>query len=197
MASAASPLGRSLPSSELDELTVARAKRGNASAWRALVQCYEGRVFALVSRMLAGVRPPTLVQDLAQETFIRVLRALPEFQLDGSARLSTWILCVASRLAVDELRRAPQHPSLDVERITAEGRTDHDLERKELGQALVAALSALQPSYRAVFVLREYHGLEYSEIARALDLQPANVATRLHRARVALRKALTEAGWNV
>lgn len=182
---------------ELDELTLERAKRGDQRAWLALVRRYETRVFALVSRMLVGARPTALVQDLAQDTFVRVLRALPEFDTGGSARLSTWILCIATRLTIDELRRDRATPTADADRFTANDRSDARAERRQMGDAIVRALNGLKPTLRAVFVLREYHGLEYEEIARALDLDPANVATRLHRSRRALRKALAAEGWDV
>jgi RNA polymerase sigma-70 factor (ECF subfamily) len=182
---------------ELDELTLARAKRGDERAWLALVRHHESRVFALVSRMLAGSRPASLVQDIAQDTFVRVLRALPEFDEAGAARLSSWILCIATRLTIDELRRQSAATTGDVDGFAASDRADLQAERGELGEALSRALASLTPTLRAVFVLREYHGLEYAEIARALDLHPANVATRLHRSRRALRAALSEEGWDV
>src|SRR5260221_14313014 len=69
---------------ELDELTLARAQRGDEAAARALVERYQRRVFALLSRMLGGQR--ALVEDLAQETFLRVFRALPGFTAAGPAR---------------------------------------------------------------------------------------------------------------
>jgi RNA polymerase sigma-70 factor (ECF subfamily) len=90
---------------ELDELTVARAQRGDDRARRELVLRYQRPVFALLSRMLHGRASHTSVEDLAQETFLKVFRALPGFDRQGSARLSTWILTIATNLAIDELRR--------------------------------------------------------------------------------------------
>src|SRR5262245_9009014 len=87
---------------ELDEVTLARAKRGDERACRAFVETYQRQVFALISRLL-GRQP--LVEDLAQETFLRAFRALASFDPRGPARLSTWLLTIASRLALDELRR--------------------------------------------------------------------------------------------
>src|SRR5215831_16089459 len=88
---------------ELDDLTLARAQRGDEPACRTLVERYQRPVFALLGRMCGHAR----VEDLAQETFLRVFRALPRFDRSGPARLSTWILTVATRLALDELRRRP------------------------------------------------------------------------------------------
>src|SRR5690349_21305814 len=87
---------------ELDELTLARAQRGDEASCRSMVGRYQGPVFAMLGRRLGS---DGLVEDLAQETFLRVFRALPGFRPAGRARLSSWILTIATRLALDELRR--------------------------------------------------------------------------------------------
>src|SRR5439155_3504611 len=90
---------------ELDELTLRRAQRGEAAACTALVKRYERPVFAVVSRMLTPSGRRAAVEDVAQETFLRVFRALPGFDLAGGARLSSWILTIATRVALNELRK--------------------------------------------------------------------------------------------
>ncbi|MGE3547821.1 MAG: sigma factor, partial [Kofleriaceae bacterium] len=92
---------RTAPSSELDAVTLRRAVTGDDAACRALVELYQTRVFALVSRMLPG-RGRATVEDAAQETFLQVFRQLARFDPKGSARLSTWILTIAARRAIDE-----------------------------------------------------------------------------------------------
>lgn len=181
---------RPLPATELDEPTLRRAARGDAAAARALVELYQGRVFALVSRMLAG-RGRATIEDAAQDTFLHVFRRLAGFDAGGAARLSTWILTIAARRAIDELRR--QRPALlpDLERA-GEARADERAVRRELAQAIEAALRELSPELRAAFLLREYHGLEYAEIAEALDIDLGTVKSRLSRARAALRERLAE-----
>ena len=178
---------------ELDEITLARARRGEATACRALVDRYSRPVFALLSRMLLSRAP--LVEDLAQETFLRVFRALPDFDPRGPARLSTWVLTIATRLALDELaRRAPASHSwtpLD-ERWPDPARTDAPLERRTLGLAIARAVEELPADQRAAFVLREFHELDYAEIATALDVDPGTVKSRLSRAKERLRAALGE-----
>src|SRR5512132_1672523 len=91
----------------LDELTLRRAQRGDQRAWRDLIECYQQPVHALIWRLLAG-RARHRVEDLTQETFVRVLRALPKFDPGGPASLSTWILTIATRMTLNELRR-PEH----------------------------------------------------------------------------------------
>ena len=175
---------------ELDEPTLRRAVRGDTGAARALVELYQGRVFALVSRMLAG-RGRATIEDAAQDTFLHVFRRLGTFDERGAARLSTWILTIAARRAIDELRR--RRPALLPELDRAgEARADERAVRRELAQAIEAALHELSPELRAAFLLREYHGLEYAEIAGALDIDLGTVKSRLSRARAALRERLAE-----
>lgn len=175
---------------ELDEPSLRRAVRGDAEAARALVELYQGRVFALVSRMLAG-RGRATIEDAAQDTFLHVFRRLGGFDPRGAAKLSTWILTIAARRAIDELRR--QRPALlpDLDRAS-DGRADERAVRRELAHAIEAALHELSPELRAAFLLREYHGLEYAEIAGALDIDLGTVKSRLSRARAALRERLAE-----
>lgn len=183
-------VARPTPPTELDELTLRRAARGEADAARRLVELYQVRVFALVSRMLAG-RGRAAVEDAAQDTFLHVFRRLGGFDPGGPARLSTWILTIAARRAIDELRRP--RPSLLPELDRAgDSRADDRAIRRELAQAIEAALHDLSPELRAAFLLREYHGLEYAEIAEALGVELGTVKSRLARARAALRERLAE-----
>ena len=180
-------LAAQLPATELDELTLRRAQHGEERAWRDLIAIYQDRVHALVWRLLAG-RAQHRAPDLAQETFVRVLRALPKFDPNGAAKISTWILTIATRLALNELRR-PEIAPLDDEPVAIE-RTDASVDRKRLGAAIAAAIAALDDDQRAVLVLREYHELDYAEIASVLELEVGTVKSRLSRARAALRAYL-------
>jgi RNA polymerase sigma-70 factor (ECF subfamily) len=173
-----------------DELSLRRAQRGDERAWRDLVARFRQPVHALIWRLLAG-RARHRVEDLVQETFVRVLRALPGFEPAGPATLSTWILTIATRVALNELRR-PEVGAL-VEEPAGDDRTDASSERRRLGAAIARGVAALPDTQRAVFVLREYHDLEYNEIAAALELDLGTVKSRLARARSALREHLAAA----
>jgi RNA polymerase sigma-70 factor (ECF subfamily) len=183
---------------ELDELTLRHAQRGDSAAFRRLVHTYERAVFALLSRMLAPRGRRQRVEDLAQETFLRVFRALPAWSSSGPARLSTWILTIATRLALDELSRAePVERGLSLEHaraLVAPERADQNAERRATAEAIARAVATLEPGFQAVFLLRELHELEYDEIARALETDLGTVKSRLHRARAALREALAAQG---
>jgi RNA polymerase sigma-70 factor (ECF subfamily) len=177
---------------DLDDVTLARAKSGDRIAQGALLEHYEPRVLELLS-WIVGYEEP-LLEDLAQETFLRVLRALPGYQTRGSGRLGTWILTIATRLALDQVRRDPTNP----ERPPVTGqppvglpRPDQDVERRKVARALMNAIQSLRPRFQAAFLLREVHGLSYEEIAVALDIETGTVKSRLNRARTALQRALT------
>lgn len=177
----------------LDELTLRRAQRGDERAWRDLIGCYQGAVHALVWRLLVG-RSRHRAEDLVQETFVRVVRALPGFDPGGPATLSTWILTIATRLVLNELRRpemqalehAPEPPATDRADVTAE--------RRRLATAIAGGVAKLPQAQRAVLVLREYHDLDYAEIADVLELDVGTVKSRLSRARAAMREHLIAAG---
>ncbi|MCY1081657.1 sigma-70 family RNA polymerase sigma factor [Archangium lansingense] len=186
------PTPRTAPG-ELAPALVERARTGDAEAFRALVLHHQEAVHALLYRLLAPSGREGQVEDCTQETFLRVYRALPGFNPQGAAKLSTWILTIATRLALNELRR----PSLVVPvaelaslPVASPHRADALAERRALGQAIRDALGQLPPDQRAVLVLREMHGLEYAEMAEALDLDLGTLKSRLSRARAAMRAAL-------
>jgi RNA polymerase sigma-70 factor (ECF subfamily) len=184
-----------------DADVVALAQQGRESAYRELIRRYERPVFSLVFRM---VRDRTMAEDLAQETFIKVLnnidRYVPEF------KFSSWLFKIANNLAIDHLRRR-QLPTISMHgapdattasrieatafEIASDGESALDeLEARELGTAIERAIAALRPEYRSCIMLRHVEGRSYEEIAATLDLPLGTVKTYIHRARHELRKAL-------
>jgi RNA polymerase sigma-70 factor (ECF subfamily) len=153
------------------------------------VIAYQHRVFGVAVRML-GSRAEA--EDVAQETFLRAHRALPEFRAE--ARLGTWLYAIVSRLCLNRLA-APERrlaggedalaaaPSLEPDAATT-------LERAERDAALRDAIAALPEERRILVILRDLEGLSYEEIAEALALEPGTVRSRLHRARMELKLKL-------
>jgi RNA polymerase sigma-70 factor (ECF subfamily) len=177
---------------ELSLPVLEACRRGEAAALRTFVVRYERLVFAFLSRTLG--RGPR-VEDLAQETFLRALRAFPRFDASNPARPSTWLLTIASRLVQDERRRnrhagvpvPPQFESQDVPNPTT---PETEQSRSELGRAIARAIDELPGEQRDAFVLAEFHGLEMKEIARVLAIAEGTAKTRLFRARERLRELL-------
>ena len=180
---------RATRAAEVDAATLERCKAQDPAAFRVFVTRYERPVFALLSRLLGR---GSHVEDLAQETFLRAFRALPRFDVDGTALPSTWLLTIATRLALDARRRGKLVPApLAAAEGVASG-TDPETERArhELGRRLERAAAELTGDQRAVFVLSELHGLSHAEIARAVGVGEGTVKTRLFRAREHMRAAL-------
>jgi RNA polymerase sigma-70 factor (ECF subfamily) len=179
---------------EFDLDTLRAAQRGDRAAQGALVVRYQRRVFHLLSRLLgsSGRGGGPEVADLAQETFLRALRALPGFQPQGPARLSTWLLTIATRLALDELRKRPPPPAPPGALLHLAHPQPDEAHRSLLLQAVSRAAQGLSADHRAAFLLREAHGLSYEEIGAALGLDTGTVKSRIARAKEALRAALED-----
>jgi RNA polymerase sigma-70 factor (ECF subfamily) len=175
---------------ELDRALLSRCQAGEPAALRAFVECYQRVVFALLSRIVGR---GSEVEDLAQETFLRGIRALPGFHVDGAARLSTWLLTIATRLALDVCRKRSreQRSSLAAEPVDA-STPEHEAQRSQLRDAIASAIDALPSDQRAAFVLAEFHGFAIEDIATALQIPKSTVKTRLFRAREKLSRALAQ-----
>ncbi|MEM9457214.1 MAG: sigma-70 family RNA polymerase sigma factor [Myxococcota bacterium] len=175
--------------SELSAECLGAAQRGEARAFRVLVRRYERPVFGVLGRMLRPAGLDHLVEDLAQETFVRAYRALPNFDPAKGARLSTWLLTIATRLAINALQRKQAVPLRGPEPFDG---ADQRAERRALGQALESAAAKLPANFRAVWVLHAYQELTHDEIATALGIEVGTVKSRLSRSRRILREALAE-----
>ena len=175
---------------EIDDLTLARARAGDDAARAALVDRYQRRLYALVARMM--VTRPELVDDLAQEAFVKVLRGLPQFDSRGPARLSTWILTIAARTCLDVLKAKRPAAETIPESLAAASNPEDETAQRQMGRRVQEAMARLPEEMRAVVILRAYHDFDYDEIAAALGLELGTVKSRLGRARIALRDALEE-----
>jgi RNA polymerase sigma-70 factor (ECF subfamily) len=175
---------------EIDAGVLARCRAQDPMAFRAFVVRYERAVFALLSRMLGrGAH----VEDLAQETFLRAFRAFPTFEVDVAAKPSTWLLTIATRLALDAKKRkaVPIAPLVDAASFPQQGASpEAKLSSAEVGRAIERAAAELSDDQRATFVLAEYHDLSLAEIAAALGIPENTVKTRLFRARQHMREKL-------
>lgn len=175
---------------ELEPGLLARCQAGEPAALRAFVECYQRPVFALLSRIV-GRRPE--VEDLAQETFLRAIRALAGFDAGGTARLSTWLLTIATRLALDVGRKRAREQRSDLVAEPASSSTpEHEAQRSQLRDAIASAIEQLPSDQRAAFVLAEFHGFAMEDIAAALQIPKSTAKTRLFRARAKLAQALAQ-----
>jgi RNA polymerase sigma-70 factor (ECF subfamily) len=190
---------RNLPDADVAAL----AKEGREPAFRELVRRYERPVFSLIFRM---VRDREMAEDLAQDTFIKVLNNIDRYR--SEFKLSSWLFKIANNVTIDYLRKRQlatvsldgsphaqtaaeaQATSLDVE---SRGESALEaIESRELGSAIERAIGKLRPEYRSCILLRHVEGRSYEEIAATLDLPLGTVKTYIHRARHELREALED-----
>lgn len=165
-------------------------------AFRAFVVKNERSVFGLLSRMLG--RGPH-VEDLAQEAFLRAYRALPTFDPRGPAKVSTWLLTIVTRLALDERkRRRLVMADAEMDAVPDGGAASpfHDRARKELRSALERAARELPDDQCAALVLAEVQGLSLAEVGAVLGVLEATAKTKVFRAREKMRAALAAFGPN-
>jgi RNA polymerase sigma-70 factor (ECF subfamily) len=189
---------RSMLDAEEQEL-VERLKRRDEAAFNVFVLRYQDRVFRVVLRML-GDR--TEAEDLAQEVFISIFKAIESFR--GESLLSTWVYRVAAnhcrnRLKYLTRRRQKLTDDFDEESVAgAEGASAPDrpstpdrlLEARQTEQLLEEGLAKLDAEQRELIVLREVEHLSYDEIMAITGLPEGTVKSRLHRARSTLREHL-------
>lgn len=192
LAMAASDSARAVSVAESDQIK--KAARGDQAAARAFFDQHHRQVHAFLWRMLSTRASRAVVDELTQDTFLRVFAALATFDPAGPARVTSWLLTIATRVALNELRRLQRKPdaTVNVELVAIPGgdAPDEAARRRALGALVERAVAALAPDHRAVLVLREYHDQSLEEIAVALELPVGTVQSRLARARAALREAL-------
>lgn len=183
---------------DTDQILVERSVAGDHKAYELLVLKYQRRIERLIGRM---VRDTDLVEDIAQETFIRAYRALGQFR--GEAQFYTWLYRIAvntAKKALVDLKRDPV-----VSETALRGGNDDDdetsgveneltsaetpetvLAAKEIAATVNSAMEALPEELRQAVTLREIEGLSYEEIAEVMNCPIGTVRSRIFRAREAI-----------
>jgi RNA polymerase sigma-70 factor (ECF subfamily) len=187
---------------DADALLVERFKRGDMHAFEMLVVKYQRRIERLIGRM---VRDTDLVQDIAQETFIRAYRALPNFR--GESAFYTWLYRIAVNSAKKALTDMKRDPVIIEASFSNRGDDDNETSRgeteltdgetpesllasKEIAAAVNAAIEALSEDLRQAITLREIEGLSYEEISEVMNCPIGTVRSRIFRAREAISERL-------
>jgi RNA polymerase sigma-70 factor, ECF subfamily len=179
-----------------DAPLVERAVAGDHKAFELLVIKYQRRIQRLIGRM---VRDVDLVEDIAQETFIRAYRALAQFR--GDAQFYTWLYRIAVNTAKKSLMDLKRNPTVSENsfksddddetsplenELTSSETPDAVLASKEIAQIINTALEALPEELRQAITLREIEGLSYEEISEAMNCPIGTVRSRIFRAREAI-----------
>ena len=182
---------------DADAALVERVKAGDVKAFEMLVVKYQRRIERLIGRM---VRDVDLVEDIAQETFIRAYRALGQFR--GEAQFYTWLYRIAvntAKKALVDLKRDPlvsesalrggdddDETSAVENELTSPETPETVLAAKEIAATVNSAMEALPEELRQAVTLREIEGLSYEEIAEVMNCPIGTVRSRIFRAREAI-----------
>jgi RNA polymerase sigma-70 factor (ECF subfamily) len=193
-------VSRDLP----DEVLMQSYQRGDARAFEILVQRHQGPVFNFILRY---VGEPAAAEDVLQEVFLRVVKGAGSFE--RRAKFTTWLYTIARNLCIDAQRKARYRKATSLD-----APTDEEADSPTLGQTvadrgasvedsafdaqaravLVRAITALSEEQREVFMLREYAGLPFQEIASIVGCPENTVKSRMRYALEHLRKILEAAG---
>lgn len=174
-----------------DEVLITLFQRGEREVYKILVERYQERIRNLVYSIF---HDHEIVDDLAQEVFIKAYEALPTFRLDSS--FYTWIYRIAVNKSRDEMRRKKIRRFLSFQTLVDEANKEltaklsvqpEDRDAKEI---VALGLQALPEKFRSAIVLKDIEGLSYEEIAKILRCELGTVKSRLSRARSMMRKIL-------
>ena len=184
-----------------DQEIVVLARQGREAAYKELIGRYQRPVFSLIYRL---VRDREKAEDLAQETFIKVLNALDRY--DPTFKFSSWIFKIAHNTSLDHLRKkelvtlslegSPHAESQSeieastVQALSTEETPEDYAASRELGATLEKAIGRLRPEYRTAIVMCHVEGRPYEEIAEVMGVPLGTVKTYIHRARNELKKEL-------
>jgi RNA polymerase sigma-70 factor (ECF subfamily) len=189
---------------DTDSTIVERCLRGDDAAWNDLVRLHTRRVYGLCYRFTGR---ESEAQDLTQEVFLRVFRALATFR-SAEGSFSTWLARLTRNLLIDHYRRTRNERVTDsieeqLPRIEegfaalvpsgtsqAMPRPDVALAGREASELLQNALSKLSPDLRETIILRDLQDREYREIAQILSIPEGTVKSRLNRGRAELARLL-------
>lgn len=186
-----------------DAELVDKARKGDAAAFKRLVELHQGRLFAVAYGML---RDRDDAMDVVQDAFIKAHKKLAEFE--GNAAFSTWLYRICVNLCIDKKRADARRRKVDLDDALATvsddslyaeseigGRLSGSNPLKntsdvELGRELGRALAGLSEDHRAILLLREVEGMSYEEIADTLHIPRGTVMSRLFHARKNMQRLL-------
>jgi len=175
------------------------AQKGDLTAFNRLVLAYQDMVYNQAYRMMGE---PSAAEDATQDAFISAYKNIRSYR-GGSFR--SWLLRIVTNVCYDELRRRKRRPTQPLEPIDQENNEEFEsarwmvdpgespeeaLERAELDRALQHCLDDLPPDFRAVVILVDIQGMDYTEASAVVKIPLGTIKSRLARARLRLRDCL-------
>lgn len=182
-----------MPAPHPDKALLVRAQGGDAQAMEALLARHELRVYRFALRMCGNEAD---ARDVVQETLLTTFRGLANFR--GESELTTWLYQVARSFCIKQRRRRKGAPAMDAELDALQARevpedtspADHRTHARQVSSVIQAAMNLLPDDFREALVLRDVEELTAEEAADVVGIQVGALKSRLHRARMQLRKNL-------
>ncbi len=186
-----------LGEAQVDQMLVERVQQGDKRAFDLLINKYQHRIVALVSRYVSD---PTEALDVAQEAFIKAYRAIGRFR--GDSAFYTWLYRIAINTAKNWLvARSRRPPASDIDAIDAvqfdidsplkeHSTPENELLREEIENTVFETIAQLPEDLRTAIMLREIEGMSYEEIATTMECPIGTVRSRIFRAREAIDEKL-------
>ena len=168
-----------------DQLTIRRAIEGDERALRSLWSQHSPHVDAIVRRLVGD---PDLAEDIAQEVWIQIFRALPSYR--GESQFGTWAHRIAVNRTLNALRRVRRLSKIESEIDDDIAIVDQAAERSMLAATIEEAARQLAPGARTVFILHDVEGYTHEEIATELGITAGGSKSQLFKARAKLRRLL-------
>jgi RNA polymerase sigma-70 factor (ECF subfamily) len=171
-----------------DSEIVRQIQSGDAAAFDELMRRYKRPVVNFVFRMLGNAED---ADDVAQDVFVRVYQNLDTYRPE--TKFSTWLFALARHAAIDRIRWRTRHRTESIEsapEMAASSGTTEEVNAREVGDQIAAAIAKLPEDQRTAVVLSEYQGMSYAEIAGVMRCSEKSVESRLYRAKQTLRKGL-------
>lgn len=190
-------INKDMSDKEIDLELVKQAQKGDIKAFELLVQRYQQKVGGVISKLIKDYHE---IQDITQDVFIKVYKALPKFR--GDSAFYTWIYRIAINTAKNHLvAKGRRIQNSDIEPSEVESfaggyekqnfdTPEAEYERQEIEKALHQSIDALPCDLKQAIILREVDGLSYEEIAEKMDCPIGTVRSRIFRARDAVDNAL-------
>lgn len=183
---------------DADQQLVERCLGGEEAAWEELIKVHTRRVYSICYRFTGS---DSEAQDLTQEVFMRIFRALKSYRA-GEGSFAVWLSRLSRNLLIDHYRRTKLARMTDsiegqlpmLEETSSTSRADRLLAGREASELLQAALQKLSPELREAVILRDLQELEYKEIADVLEVPEGTVKSRLNRGRAELGRVLRRQG---
>ena len=171
---------------EPDPRIVAAARSGDLDAFASLIRRYQPDVLRFIRHL---ARDPTNVEDIAQDTFVRVFRSLHRYR--GDSRFTTWLFSIARNCAIDEARRGGRRQRLE-QRVAGQDPPAMDEASGSSALEVREALASLPLELLEPVVMVDAFGLSYREVAGIVGVAEGTIKSRIHRARRELVAMLGE-----